>query len=395
MLECTFRRRIGEIMASSRIIIADDSLTVQKVVGLVLSPRGYQVEGFNNGRLALEAIKKNSALVLIADAVMPEMNGIELGEALKKESKRISKIPFILLHSSFEKISDEDFKRSGACEKLEKPFDDKALIELVEKHTSKIDTGTASEEEEASWNMESFVKPEVPDFKNPIKTIVKHGGDRELELLEEKTQPSIMKVDLDKQADEPGIPDAHNFSPSRAKNESKTGDNDLIKFEDDEHDPEVISEDEAQSLMKDFQLKENPDGTINFDEALESLNLNADTINGLEEKIESDLIDPLPEQPEKDMGLWSQKYYMEAKQEPGSEPNIKDEEIFTSLDEDVLESLETEVPSLDNKYTNIDDKELINSITKEIVEKMVKQILPDITEKVVREEIKKIVGEDK
>lgn len=376
-------------MANSRIIIADDSLTVQKVINLVLSPRGYEIQGFTSGRLAMESIKKQIPLAVIADAVMPDMNGIELGEAMKKESSPINQIPFILLHSSFEKISDEDFKRSGACEKLEKPFDDKALIEIIEHHINKVKDqddrttdaqGEGESEGLSTWNMESFIKPEVPDFKNPIKTIVKHGGDRELELLEEKTEPSIIKADMDKVSEDPGIPDAHSFKSTITMEE--------------EFDPEVISEDEAQRLMKDFQLKENPDGTINFDEALQALNLNADTINGLEEKIESELIKDLPEQPEKDAGLWSQKYYREVKKETAQDvPPIKDDEIFTSIEEDILENLETDVP--ENKYTNIDDKDLISSITKEIVEKMVKQILPDITEKVVREEIKKIVGEDK
>ena len=378
-------------MANSRIIIADDSLTVQKVIALVLSPRGYEIQGFSNGRQALEAIKKQMPLAVIADAVMQDMNGIDLGEALKKEAHPINKIPLILLHSSFEKISDEDFEKSGACEKLEKPFDDRLLIEIVEKQMNIAPKQSEDDAENPSsiWNMESFVKPEIPDLKNPIKTIVKHGGDRELELLEEKTQPSIKKVDLDKKASEdPGIPDAHNFTPNKANND--------INVVEEEFDPEVISDDEAQRLMKDFQLKENPDGTINFDEVLESLGLNnEDSIGGFEEKIASDLVKESTEQQvEQDMGLWSQKYYKEAKEELPPRM-MKDEETFTSIDEDILESLETEVPSSDNKYTNIEDKDLISSITKEIVEKMVKQILPDITEKVVREEIKKIVGEDK
>jgi CheY-like chemotaxis protein len=389
-------------MANSRIIIADDSLTVQKVISLVLSPRGYEVQGFTSGRLAMESVKKQPPLAIIADAVMPDMNGIELGEALKKEASPINKIPFILLHSSFEKISDEDFERSGACEKLEKPFDDKALIEVVEKHINRLNLqddkvqGEGDAEGLSTWNMESFIKPEVPDLKNPIKTIVKHGGDRELELLEEKTEPSIIKADLDKVSEDPGIPDAHSFNTNKATNRIKA---DNIKLDEEEFDPEVISEDEAQRLMKDFQLKENPDGTINFDEAFQALNLNADTISGLEEKVESELIKDIPEQPEKDVGLWSQKYYREVKEEtlgsPLRETAIKDDEIFTSIDEDILEDIETDVPVPENKYTNIDDKDLINSITREIVEKMVKQILPDITEKVVREELKKIVGEDK
>ncbi|MEI6080670.1 MAG: response regulator, partial [bacterium] len=328
----------------NRIIVADDSITVQKVIKLILSPRGYEIESYMNGKDAYNAIKRHLPSLVIADAVMPEMNGIELGEAMKKEKKEISSIPLILLHSSFEDIKPEDAIKSGAKGKLTKPFEDKQLVEMVEKYV------TQEEEVDAAcstWDMESFVRPEMPDIKNPIKTIVKNGGDIEVEVDLDETnrddKTPIFRITADEKIEDLGIPDADKFT--RPKKEEP-----VLEDEEEEFGPEVISDDEAQKLMEEFKIKENDDGTINFDD-MES-NIEDATKKALEK------IEKLDEgfKPEQDIGLWSERYYEHA-QVPAS----------SSTDDSLLlDAGEDDVPQV-NSGEITDDKDLIKAITKEIV----------------------------
>ena len=347
----------------NKIVIADDSTTVQKVIKLILSPRGYDIESYTNGNDALKSIKDSKPILVIADAVMPDMNGVELGQVMQKEGDELALIPLILMHSSFEDIKTDDFLRSGAREKLAKPFDDKKLITIVEKYVlqqESLDSG------DSTWDMESFVRPEIPDIKNPVKTIVKNGGEIDIDIsLEDKpgeAQPPIFKMQDNEKIEELGIPDVDKFMrPTSDK---------MIDDEDVDFGPEVISDDEAQKLMEEFKIKENPDGTINFNE-MESI-IEDSTRKALEN------IDKLSDP---DIGLWSEKYYGQTNV---SGPEQTENILGPSSDSET-------VPSLDSKGSN-SDKELIIAVTREVVEKMIRQMLPDIAERVIKEEIKKIVG---
>jgi CheY-like chemotaxis protein len=355
----------------NKIIVADDSITVQKVIKLILSPRGYDVIAHNNGKDAFNSIQRNSPVVVIADATMPGMNGIELGEMMKKEAKEISSIPLILIHSSFEEIKPEDILRSGAKEKLSKPFEDKQLIELVDKYAARED---GLEGGETTWDMESFVRPEVPDMKNPIKTIVKHGGDIDIDIHlgenDNDEEPPIFKMGENEKIEELGIPDADKFTRPEEKEE-------IIVEEEAEFGPEVISDNEAKKLMMEFKIKENPDGTINFDEMKDGIE---DATRSAIERMESLSIDD-DLASDSDIGLWSEKYYEHSSVPAGT---LTEETIM-------LDAGEEDVPSVDAKDV-ADDKALIMAITREVVEKMVKQMLPEIAERIIKEEIQKIVG---
>lgn len=345
----------------NKIVVADDSLTVQKVIKLILSPKGYDVELYNNGRDALNAIKRINPLVVIADALMPDMNGLELGEAMINDSKETKKIPLILMHGSFEDLKDEDFIKSGAKEKLEKPFEDVQLLELIEKYTTQDGENLSSID---PWDMESFVRPEIPDMKNPLKTIVKNGGEIEID------ETPIFKVPDNIKIDELGIPDADKFLKTEEVYEEET-----IEEEEKEFGPELISDDEAQKLMEEFKIKENPDGTINFDDEI-NRSIEDSTRQALE-KIEKLSLDEDVLKVEQDVGLWEERYYEET---GATEPALS------------LNNEEESIPELVTEKELVNDRSLVREITREVVEKMVRELLPEIAERVIKEEINKIVS---
>jgi CheY-like chemotaxis protein len=114
-----------------RILVADDSLTIQKVVELTFADTDYRLTCVGNGRLALEKVREEPPDVILADVVMPEKNGYEVCEEIKKNPATAA-IPVILLAGTFEPF-DRDRAASLGCDAIiSKPFDSRELYRKVE-----------------------------------------------------------------------------------------------------------------------------------------------------------------------------------------------------------------------------------------------------------------------
>ena len=114
-----------------KILLADDSVTIQKVVELTFSEGDYQVSCVSNGKQAIEHLDKDRPDILLCDIIMPEMSGYDVAEYIKKNPK-YSAIPVILLTGTFEPFDEERAMKTGAETYVTKPFDSKMLIDKVE-----------------------------------------------------------------------------------------------------------------------------------------------------------------------------------------------------------------------------------------------------------------------
>src|SRR5512135_1886460 len=113
------------------ILLADDSLTIQKVVELTFSDTSYELTAVSNGVEALEALKRSRPDLVIADVVMPGKNGYEVCEAVKADPSTAS-IPVILLSGTFEPFDRDRAEKARADAIVTKPFDSKNLLSQVE-----------------------------------------------------------------------------------------------------------------------------------------------------------------------------------------------------------------------------------------------------------------------
>jgi CheY-like chemotaxis protein len=114
-----------------RVLIADDSLTIQKVVELTFADSNYRLTCVSNGRLALEKVREQAPDLILADVVMPEKNGYEVCEEIKRNPATAS-IPVVLLAGTFEPFDRERAQRLGCDAILSKPFDSRELFRKVE-----------------------------------------------------------------------------------------------------------------------------------------------------------------------------------------------------------------------------------------------------------------------
>ncbi len=117
---------------TKKILLADDSLTIQKVVELTFSDSEYELVCVSNGQRALDRIASGETPDLIlADVVMPEKNGYEVCEAIKS-GPGTARIPVVLLSGTFEPFDRERAERLGCDAIVSKPFDSQQLLRQVE-----------------------------------------------------------------------------------------------------------------------------------------------------------------------------------------------------------------------------------------------------------------------
>ena len=89
-----------------KLLLADDSITIQKVVELVLAEEDFEIKSVSNGEDALNILSSFKPDIVLADIEMPKVNGYQLCDNIKKDPK-LSHVPVILLAGAFEPIDEE------------------------------------------------------------------------------------------------------------------------------------------------------------------------------------------------------------------------------------------------------------------------------------------------
>ncbi|NLV24992.1 MAG: response regulator [Deltaproteobacteria bacterium] len=116
---------------SKKLLLADDSITIQKVIEITFANQDFDLTLVGNGDDAFEKAKNDPPDIILADIIMPGKNGYELCRAIKK-IQNLSHIPILLLVGSFEPFDEEKARAIGADGWIAKPFETQALISKVQ-----------------------------------------------------------------------------------------------------------------------------------------------------------------------------------------------------------------------------------------------------------------------
>ncbi|HEX8088924.1 MAG TPA: response regulator, partial [Blastocatellia bacterium] len=130
----------------TRILLADDSITIQKVVNLTFADEGIEVVSVSNGDMAERRLNEVNPDLVLADIFMPGKNGYELCESIK-QSSQFSNVPVVLLVGAFEPFDQAEARRVRADAHLTKPFESRTLVETVRRLISSsvnVRTGSLS-----------------------------------------------------------------------------------------------------------------------------------------------------------------------------------------------------------------------------------------------------------
>ena len=126
-----------------KLLVADDSVTIQKMVSLAFGGEDVVIEAVSDGNSALQSAKRFNPDILLADIFMPGCSGYEVCERMK-EAPELSHIPVILLVGTFEPFDELEAARVKCSGYLVKPFDTSELIQAVHAQVSKPETSTIS-----------------------------------------------------------------------------------------------------------------------------------------------------------------------------------------------------------------------------------------------------------
>src|SRR5262249_32281216 len=128
---CPRRSRAEGGRPVKTILLADDSITIQKVVELTFSEADYRVICVSSGVQALRKLSEIRPDIILLDVIMPEKNGYGVCERPKR-SPATSGIPRLLLPGPFEPFDKKRADAAGANGHLTKPFESQALVAKVE-----------------------------------------------------------------------------------------------------------------------------------------------------------------------------------------------------------------------------------------------------------------------
>ena len=120
-----------QVDGAAHVLVIDDSVTILKVVNLILAKNGYQVTLAQDGSEGLERLRSDGPFDLILlDFVMPRMNGYQFCRQLRAEPEHRG-VPVVLMSARTGTIGDRFVEQTGAVDALAKPFDARALVAVV------------------------------------------------------------------------------------------------------------------------------------------------------------------------------------------------------------------------------------------------------------------------
>lgn len=122
---------------SKKLLLADDSITIQKVIGITFANEDYELSVVDNGDAALEKARSMNPDLILADVFMPGKNGYELCAAVRQDPA-LRNIPVLLLTGTFEPFDENKARSVGADSWIAKPFESQALIDRVEELLARL-----------------------------------------------------------------------------------------------------------------------------------------------------------------------------------------------------------------------------------------------------------------
>ncbi|MDM8526201.1 hybrid sensor histidine kinase/response regulator [Desulfococcaceae bacterium HSG8] len=152
-----------------KVLIVDDVPKNIQLAGSILQKQEYNIFFANNGSTALKLSETNDFDLILLDIMMPEMDGFEVCEHLKK-NPRTRDVPIIFLTAKTDSESTIKGFDTGAVDYVTKPFNEKELLARVKTH---LELRRAQQDLwEANATKDKFFSIIAHDLKNPFNAVL-------------------------------------------------------------------------------------------------------------------------------------------------------------------------------------------------------------------------------
>ena len=158
---------------SARILVADDSVTIQKVVELTFSKEDFTLIQARSGEEALRKAKEVRPDLILLDLVMPDKNGYDVCIALRADPM-LRAVPIILLAGTFESFDQQRGTQAGANDFVTKPFESQVLIGKVKQllFSKAVDARSAAGAPKSPTEAPTLRIPPAPARPEPPTRVV-------------------------------------------------------------------------------------------------------------------------------------------------------------------------------------------------------------------------------
>jgi CheY-like chemotaxis protein len=112
-----------------KVLVVEDMALNQLLMKTLLDDFGFECDIAANGKLAIERLQTQSYDIIFMDLQMPEMNGFEATEYIRKTMN--AKIPIIALTADVTTVDLEKCKAVGMNDYIAKPLDERVLYRKI------------------------------------------------------------------------------------------------------------------------------------------------------------------------------------------------------------------------------------------------------------------------
>jgi CheY-like chemotaxis protein len=151
------------------LLLADGSVTIQRVVELTFAHEDIRVVAITDGRKAMQWLANERPDIVLADVDLPDTDGYAIAAHVRK-TKRLQHVPVLLLAGAFEPV-DQDRVRSSGCDGvIIKPFEPQQLVSRVQELLSEPEpVGVGAGPRESSSKASASAPP--PLSAGPVSSI--------------------------------------------------------------------------------------------------------------------------------------------------------------------------------------------------------------------------------
>lgn len=359
-----------------RVLLADESSTIRKVMQLALQDFGVEVKSVPIGLDVLQVARSFHPDIVFADVLLSKRNGYEVSSEIK-DDPTLKKIPVVLMWSGFMELDETKAKSSRAEKRLEKPFDAETLRSIVKELVPSLGSNAIS-------NFLSF--PEMPEMVEDEKPLQEMSIPT-LESMPEEEEPVEiqLKGPMPKPAAKTGLNQTKTQIP--AAQDPFPALDEIEEIEEPEEfqsvplpknqglppppkaKPTAPPEDWARQDLSKYKIDLPQDDEFPMDEA-DLTNTSIALSSGIEEIALEDLDSPEP----KPLG----------KTRPAT-PHNTTSKTFSLPPEEKLSPMT--MSSLDPMRA----EEILRQEARSVLESVAWKLLPEIVERVVREELQKLL----
>jgi CheY-like chemotaxis protein len=372
-----------------KILLADDSITIQKVISITFSSPDYEITIVDNGN---DAIKKASDVkpdIVLTDIVMPGKNGYEVCDAIKG-NPGLQNVPVLLLTGAFEAFDEQKAKQAGADAWLSKPFETQALIDKVNTLLSKPAVKKPAEARPAVSKAAAppppLSKPGTPPPPPPRRPTVsaptqppkpmpvREVPQEHVEEIKELSEEEAFGITEDAIGDESGW--------------------ETIPLGDNKETPAHV-----EGRVEELTEEELP--SEQFEEPALAKETSADELSVGFGDLEAAMEEEEPKQKERPSESYEKNYEVQEISKPVEERLITHNEAEPAIGlskEELLEQASGKIESLlrDILPGKLDDaikgavESKVEGIVREVAEKIIWEVVPALTETMIKEEIQRL-----